>query len=56
MIDSILSIIYDGTMLEFPRPEDTLSYLAIGIFRINGVLLARQMEQIATALEQNESH
>src|ERR1700687_4195702 len=49
IIDSILSIIYDGTMLEFPRPEDPLSYFAIGIFRINGALL-RNGDRITKAI------
>jgi DNA-binding MarR family transcriptional regulator len=54
IIDSILSIIYDGTMLEFPRPEDPLSYFAIGIFRINGALL-RNGDRITKAIGQSSA-
>ena len=54
IIDSILSIIYNGTMIEFPRPEDPLSYFAIGIFRINGALL-RNGDRITKAIGQSSA-
>ena len=53
-IDSILSILYNGAMQKFPRPEDPLSHFAISIFRINGALL-RTGDRITKAIGQSSA-
>jgi DNA-binding MarR family transcriptional regulator len=54
LIDSVLSIVYDGAMREFPQPEDPVSYFAIVIFRINGSLL-RNGDRITKAIGQSSA-